>query len=234
MPDPELELGRRTWTDITAAENPPFLVVPIGSCEQHGPHLPLDTDTRIAVALAEALAAVRSDVLVVPPLAITASGEHQGFPGTLSIGTAALRTVTVELIRSADWSRGVVLVNGHGGNMSAVELAVQQCLDDGRRVLNWWPRIPTAAGSQADSHAGRTETSLMLAICPTLVRTAAAVAGNTAPISAIIDRLRAQGVAAVSGNGVLGDPSGATADEGRRLLEGLAADLVARFDAWRR
>ena len=112
-------LGESTWPEV-ADRGPSVLAVPLGSVEQHGPHLPLDTDTRIAVALVAALAAARPDVVAAPPLAYGASGEHAGFPGTLSIGTEALTTVLVELGRSADAFAGVVFVNGHGGNLEAV------------------------------------------------------------------------------------------------------------------
>jgi mycofactocin precursor peptide peptidase len=72
------------------------LVIPLGATEQHGPHLPLETDTVIAGGIALALAAVRADVIVAPPLAYGSSGEHAGFPGTLSIGQSALEEVVVE------------------------------------------------------------------------------------------------------------------------------------------
>ena len=100
----------------------PIIAVPVGSCEQHGPHLPLDTDTRIAIALAEGLVSSfePGDVLIGPTLTATSSGEHAGFPGTLSIGAEIVEQMIVELVRSADWSAGVVLVNGHGGNARPV------------------------------------------------------------------------------------------------------------------
>ena len=130
-----------------------MLAVPLGSLEQHGPHLPLDTDTRIAVALAEQLAARRDDVVIAPALPFGASGEHAGFPGTLSLGTAALTTALVELVRSADHFAGVVLVNGHGGNLDALRSATTTLTGEGRRVVAWAPRVP-----DGDAHAGRTET----------------------------------------------------------------------------
>jgi creatinine amidohydrolase len=222
-----IRLSDTAWTDWASPGAPPVLAVPIGSCEQHGPHLPLDTDTRIAVAIAEGLARSCRGVVVAPALTITASGEHAAFPGTLSIGAAATEMVLTELIRSADWARGLVLVNGHGGNVEPVERAVRIAEQEGRRAISWWPRV-----TGGDAHAGRTETSLMLAIAPETVRPDAAAPGNTAPVGDLIDEMRTGGVAAVSRNGVLGDPTGATAAEGRRILDALVADAVARVGAW--
>ncbi len=241
----DTDLGARTSPEIsTRSPTLPLLVVPIGSCEQHGPHLPLDTDTRIAVALSEALAASlmdpcsiqgrrgtasvqRGDVVVAPPLGVTASGEHAGFAGTLSIGTEVMADVLVELVRSADWADAVVLVNGHGGNASAVGRAVARSTADGRRVLAWWPRIVGA-----DAHAGHTETSLLLAIAPQVVRVDRAEVGRREHVTELIDELRRDGVRAVSPNGVLGDPTAATASYGHSLLALLVGDLVATVDAW--
>ena len=136
-------LGRTTWTDHWAPTRRPLLVVPIGSCEQHGPHLPLDTDTRIAMVLAEGLVGryEAGELMVTPPVTITASGEHAAFPGTLSVGSTVIEQYIIELVRSADWSAGVVLVNGHGGNHSAVDSAVRLLRTEHRRVLSWWPRV---------------------------------------------------------------------------------------------
>jgi creatinine amidohydrolase len=220
-------LGRHAWPQVADLPQP-LLAVPVGSCEQHGPHLPLDTDTRIAADLAQRLADRRPRVVVTPPIAIGASGEHAGFPGTLSIGTEVLTSVVVELVRSADWADGVVVVNGHGGNVVALSAAVRQLADEGRRVLLWSPSNPP----NGDAHAGHTETSVMLALAPDLVGSERP-AGVTAPLGEVLDRLRAQGVAAVSANGVLGDASGATAAEGRRLLGTWTDELVAAVDAWR-
>jgi mycofactocin precursor peptide peptidase len=223
----------RTWPTVGTGS---ILVVPLGSCEQHGPHLPLDTDTRIAVACANALAARRADVIVAPALTVGASGEHEAFPGTLSIGTDALVEVLVELVRSAlppptsSGPRpfdGVVMVNGHGGNAEATTRASSRLRGEGRDLLVWHPRIPGG-----DSHAGRTETSLLLHLDPSAVDMAAAAPGSTARWRDIGDVIRREGLAAVSPNGVLGDPTAATAVEGRRLFESLAGDLVGTVAAW--
>jgi mycofactocin precursor peptide peptidase len=223
-------LGDVTWTDLWNLAPRPIIAIPVGSCEQHGPHLPLDTDTRIAVALAEGLVTSfePGDVLVGPTLTMTSSGEHGGFPGTLSIGADVVEHLIVELVRSADWSAGVVLVNGHAGNALPVQRATSKLLGEGRRVLAWWPHI-----RNGDAHAGESETSMMLALAPELVRMNRAEAGRPEPIVDLIDQLRADGVRAVSPNGVLGDPRSATAGHGRTLLTRLTIDLVAAVDDWR-
>lgn len=213
------DLGALTWTDVGS----PILVVPVGSCEQHGPHLPLHTDTVIATALARALAERRGDCVVAPALTITASGEHQGFAGTLSIGSEAMADLLIELARSADWSQGVVFVNGHGGNATAMTRANDVLTREARRVLVWWPSVP---GS--DPHAGHVETSLMLALAPGEVHRDRAVAG---PVPAMAELVRV-GVQPLSPSGVLGDPTRASAEAGRQLFDELAAQLVAAVAQW--
>ncbi len=203
-------------------------MVPLGSLEQHGPHLPLDTDTRIAAAVAERACARRAGVALAPPVAIGASGEHADFPGTLSIGTAALTLVLVELGRHASlhWP-AMLLVNGHGGNAAAIGDAARQLRAEGRQCHVWHTG---AALPGCDAHAGRTETSVLLALAPGDVRLAAAAPGETRPVTAIMPELRARGVRAVSPNGVLGDPTGASAAEGERLLGLLADGLAGTLD----
>jgi creatinine amidohydrolase len=216
------------WPAVAGVAAGTILVVPLGSTEQHGPHLPVTTDTDIATALAARLAEARDDVVVAPAVPYGSSGEHAGFAGTLSVGAAVLEQIVVELARSADSFAGVVLVCGHGGNAAALASAIATLRTEGRRVLAWVPRIPGG-----DAHAGRTETSLMLALRPAAVTVGAAEAGDTRPIEMLMPALRECGVAAVSANGVLGDPTGASADEGRRLMDALAADLTAAVAAWR-
>lgn len=208
--------------------------MPLGSTEQHGPHLPLDTDTRIAVAVAAGAAGESADgsdpdALVAPAIPYGASGEHQGFPGTISIGTDALSTLLVEYVRSVeDWARRVLFVNGHGGNLEALRAAMTQLRNEGRDAA-WYGC--TVDG--ADAHAGHTETSLLLHLCPEQVGPRDAVTGNREPLADLMPRLRAGGVGAVSESGVLGDPSTATADAGARYLAGMVTDCAQRLRRWR-
>ena len=201
---------------LTSAElTGDLLVVPLGATEQHGPHLPLGTDTVIAVALASSV----EDAVIAPALPYGSSGEHEGFKGTLSIGQAALAHVLVELTRASGFAR-VLFVSAHGGNAEPLAAAVRELRGEGRAVWAWSPRW------KGDAHAGRIETSLMLALAPELVGPTRD-AGNVTPLPELLPRLRAEGVRSVSPNGVLGDPSGASAQEGRELLAAAMADLRA-------
>jgi creatinine amidohydrolase len=213
-------IATNTWSQVANREAI-VLLLPIGSCEQHGPHLPLDTDTQIAQYLCVHAAQQDSRILIAPSLTISASGEHAGFPGTLSIGTEALTQVLIEIVRSADWSNGVVFVNGHGGNADAVAAATRTLTSEHRNVAAWWPRI-----EHGDAHAGASETSMMLVINPEQVNMAKAETGSTQPMSEISAQLRSGGVRAVSTNGVLGDPTTATFEHGHNLLSQLTHDLV--------
>ncbi|GAA1805038.1 mycofactocin biosynthesis peptidyl-dipeptidase MftE [Nesterenkonia flava] len=215
-----------------------MLLLPLGSAEQHGPHLPVDTDTVIAEAVAMGLGArleeSGAEVLVAPPLTYGASGEHAGFAGTVSIGHEALGAVLVEYGRSAlEWASQLIIVNGHGGNVASLSQAVPQLRYEGRDVA--W--IPCAngyglPGPEEDAHAGRIETSLMLHIAPDRVQMDKAERGVTEPLEKILPQLMSGGVLAVSPNGVLGDPTGATAREGEELLDAVVASIHRRYLAW--
>jgi mycofactocin system creatininase family protein len=219
-------LARATWPEIGAA---PLVVVPLGSVEQHGPHLPLATDTAVAAAVAADAVGSLGGALLAPALAYGASGEHEDFPGTVSLGTEALTALLIEYGRSAcRWAGRVLVVNGHGGNLDALRSAGTLLRRESRDVA-WFPcSVPGG-----DAHAGHTELSLMLHVEPEGIRADRAVAGVTTPIDELLPRLRAEGVRAVSPNGVLGDPAGATAAEGQHLLAELVARLVTAAGEWR-
>lgn len=206
-----MSLADRPWPEIVPGGT---VLVPLGSTEQHGPHLPLDVDTVIATAVANELAPL-TGASVAPAVPVGASGEHQSFPGTISIGTDALTTVLVELGRSlTTWASRVIFVNAHGGNLDGLEAGVKILRAESRDAV-WVPcQVP-----DADPHAGFTETSLMLHLAPERVRLRQAAPGNTRPLRELLFQMRAGGVEAVSANGILGDPTGASADIGKRILK---------------
>lgn len=220
-------LGNAAWPDIDAGS---LVLVPVGSTEQHGPHLPFDTDTAVATSVANAVAdavslRTRRKVLVAPAISYGSSGEHQSFPGTASIGFVALRFLVVELVRSmSTWANSIVLINAHGGNVSALSAAVKQLLEEDR-VVAWSPCL----GNGGDLHAGRQETSLMLHLRPQAVRLERSEAGDRRALADILPELKANGVRAVSPSGVLGDPTGASAMEGSRIFQTMVEDVLSRI-----
>jgi creatinine amidohydrolase len=117
-----------------------------------------------------------------------------------------------------------VLVNGHGGNRAGVADAVSRITDEGRAVLAWWPRV-----DDGDAHAGRTETSIMLALAPDAVRLEHARPGYAGAASAAFS----PGLRATSPTGIVGDPTGASAEEGCMILDALTDDLVETVRHWR-
>jgi creatinine amidohydrolase len=204
-----------------------FLAVPLGATEQHGPHLPLSTDTDIALALCGRLAAARPDVLIAPPFGYGSSGEHAGFAGTLSVGQDAAELVVLELGRSAaETFARVLFVSAHGGNSEPVGRAVQRLRAEGRDVTVFCPRW------DGDPHAGFEETAMQLAMGPGSVRVGRGVPGDTRPLAELMPLLRAGGVRSVSPSGILGNPAGATAAAGEALLDTLAEALITQVRRW--
>lgn len=221
-------LGRMSWPDVEDGPEA-VLLVPVGSLEQHGPALGMAADALIASRVTHEavrhLTGTGQRLLVAPTIPYGASGEHEDFPGTVSIGTEALRLVLVELARSAcHWAEGVVFVNGHGGNVDALVSAVTSLRHEGRAVA-WTSCL--AKGS--DAHAGRTETSLLMALEPASVDPRHLAPGRADPVASLLPELRAEGVRAVSPNGVLGDPTTASAETGRRLHAEMVQGLVAEL-----
>ncbi|MFD3377437.1 MULTISPECIES: mycofactocin biosynthesis peptidyl-dipeptidase MftE [unclassified Streptomyces] len=229
------QASRPALADTVWPAVPPgaLVLVPVGSTEQHGPHLPLDTDTVVACSVARRVADALPPgpygrPLVAPPLTYGASGEHADFPGTMSIGHEALRAVVVELARSLSlWAGRVVFVNGHGGNTAALDTALGLLRAEDHDAA--WTGCEVPGG---DAHAGRTETSVLLHLDPGRVRLDAAVAGDTRPLAVLLPDLMVRGVRAVSRTGVLGDPAGASAEEGRRAMASMVSTTVRRITAW--
>lgn len=215
-----------TTSDVEGTH--PIVVIPVGSWEQHGPHLPFDTDTQIACAVINESLPIHDvqSVVIAPPITITASDEHAGFAGTLSTGTEAFAASAIGIAKSATWARGVLFVNGHGGNADAFRIITQDLAHNNVRHAIWSPPFDQSD----DMHAGATETSVMMHIAPHLVRNDQLVAGNTSDARELMDKMRNGGVRSVAPNGVLGDATHATAERGHETFARYCSSLRAMFD----
>ncbi|MEV3921992.1 creatininase family protein [Actinomadura coerulea] len=206
----------------------PVAVLPIGSHEQHGPFLPLATDTVIACTIAAEIAKAYP-VRTLPPVTISCSHEHADWPGTVSISAATLYAVVrdvAESLRRAGVPK-LVLVNGHGGNY-VLGNVVQEAHGDMALfpAMEHWEAAERASGAEtpavSDMHAGELETSILLHAHPELVRDGYQTADHLAD-----DRrhLLTTGMAAYTTSGVVGRPSLASAGKGRETLRSFVASF---------
>jgi creatinine amidohydrolase len=211
-------------------------VLPFGALEQHGPHLPLSTDTIMATELAARVAdAIDGWLLPVVPLGDTEA--NNGFPGTLSLSFDTVRAIAVDISRSLHRSgwRCLIVVNGDYGNQAPLRTAAR----DVDAALGWpvlvidYPGLAEAAAQLCETppagpgfyHADEVETSVILALRPDLVHLERAVAGY--PEMPATLGAAPTDLAAVSPSGVFGDPRPADAGKGAALLDFLEEKAVA-------
>jgi creatinine amidohydrolase len=221
------------------------VVVALGATEQHGPHLPLATDTLLGDELAGRIAE-RLDALVAPTLSIGCSSHHAAFPGTLSFTTGTFAVVVGEIVDSlvrAGFQR-VILLPSHGGNFAPLGDAIGpirkrtttariEALTDLSALLTV-PALGEAEFgitlAEGGLHAGEWETSLLLASDPSRVAMARAEAGFVGDLENALGAIFDHGVHAVSSNGVIGDPRRAEADRGERYWQHIVAAVIERLD----
>jgi creatinine amidohydrolase len=223
-----------TSTCDTVATTTPA-VLPIGSFEQHGPYLPLATDTLIACAIASAISEHHS-TFQLPPITFSCSHEHAAYPGTLSISPTTFAAAVSDIADSLvlQGVTGLIIVNAHGGN-AVLTNVVQQANQRDRRIKvglypsreDWVEARATAgitSSSHDDMHAGELETSIMLTAYPNYLRDGWASTDHTAS-----DRrhLTTLGIEAYTPTGVIGYPSRATEDKGKMVLDHLGREAEA-------
>ncbi|MBV2363417.1 creatininase family protein [Streptomonospora sp. NEAU-YY374] len=224
-----------TTSDVRA-RGAGLTLLPIGSHEQHGPHLPLATDTVIAATLAAEIAEAHG-LRVLPPVAFSCSQEHAAWPGTVSVSAATLYALVRDIAESvrASGATGLVLVNGHGGNYVLGNL-VQEVNRLGHRMALFpafedWADARTSAGvlttNDADMHAGELETSILLHAHPHLVGEDYTSADH---LTGDRRHMLTLGLEAYTPSGVVGRPSLATAEKGEAALSA----LVRAFETYRR
>ncbi|MCC6763804.1 MAG: creatininase family protein [Deltaproteobacteria bacterium] len=236
-------LADLSWPELAGAlaARPRVALVPLGATEQHGPHLPFATDTWIGDALAARLAARFPEAIVCPTVPFGCSREHLAFPGTLDLAPTTLSAVLADLVRSLARAgfAGAFVFSAHGGNYADLAAMVPalraaaapmriEAFTDLARVAATFARVAAEAGVDplaAGHHAGEAETSILLALRPASVRTAALAAGHTGavadPQALFYPSLRDH-----APTGVVGDPRGASAVRADAYL-GAWVDLLA-------
>ena len=240
------DLATLTWpeTEALIAGGCTTAVVPLGSTEQHGRHLTLATDTRVAERLAELFCARVPEAIRLAAISLGCSSEHGAFPGTLSLEAETLVRVLADVLRSLVRSgfRRAFLFSAHGGNFAAIREAMTELradcgeltvdaftdLDRLTRVLHAESAREGISPPAAGHHAGEIETSIMLALDEREVRRAALAPGFVEP-TADPQALFYPSVRDRAPNGTIGDPTLASAARGRRYLEVWTALLVAAY-----
>jgi creatinine amidohydrolase len=212
-----------------------LVVVPVGAIEQHGPHRPLETDTLLATAVAEAIVARTPETLLGPTLELGCSSHHSAFHGTISLRTQTFVGAVVDVCRSlARAGLTVVLVNAHGGNRAQLDVALTELAGEGIRAyaFTYWQLLEDVvvdelgdAAANACGHACALETALMQHLHPECVRESEIPAGETPPTWPDPHMFSKDAVRVVRPfdeircDGVIGRPSLATPELGRRLFE---------------
>lgn len=210
-------------------------VLPVGALEQHGPHLPLATDTLTAQAVAERLAHAL-DALLLPAIEYGATWNMSGYPGTVTLRPDTVEALAVDIGRGIEQAgaRLLVIVNGDWGNRAPLARAAAS-LELPTLVLNH-PGLDQAAERVRESrpaapglmHAEEIETSLVLAIAPTLVQGTAEAVYPDFPPEFGTEPMRMHGF---SPSGVFGDPGPATAAKGQALLDAIVTESLLLVEA---
>lgn len=239
----ERNLAHLSWTDVRDLAKQGVVVLPVGATEQHGPHLPVGTDTlQVTRVLTAALERLPDTVAAwtLPALPYGKSNEHASFPGTVSLSADTLWATLFDIaegVRRAGFSR-LAFLNGHGGNAAVLDVAARDihaatgltcfCVQP-----SFWLQAPFEVSdleARFGVHAGELETSLMLALEPSLVDMARAVTH----FPALPEGELLFGAASVawltrdwSASGVFGDATLGSAEKGRALLDHAAERLVA-------
>lgn len=242
-PEKSIWLAEYSWPEVEKllAQGFDTLLLMLGATEQHGPHLPLATDSVIAAAVAKDLAVRLGKTLVAPIIPIGTSDEHMDFCGTLSLSKETLAGLIADVGRSAarHGFRRFLVLSMHGGNYDAIRMGVSRVRAEtpnlqvvaftelGQALLATTRNNPdNMPENVAGLHAGERETSQMLYLRPELVQMQKAESGYVGDMREILPRLMQVGLRPVTANGVLGDPIPATAIHGQNYLEQVVAALA--------
>jgi len=234
------------WPSIKKAIDSGFrtVLIPVGSIEQHGPHLPLFTDTLLAYDLCERIAHKLGLTLVAPTIRPGCSDHHLAFPGTVSISPRMLREMVDAYVGSLMKAgfRNFVVIPTHGGNFEPLRKGFSTLRKKYRRVkiygyfdLQRFVRAMNDVAAQfgispeaGGAHSGFSETSCVLAVRKDLVDVSSAAPGYMGSFDEKVSRvLIRKGMTAFTKNGVLGDPTGSSAEAGEKIIQNLVDHIVA-------
>lgn len=240
-----IRMEEMNWPDVRAAISAGFttVVVAVGSTEQHGPHLPTMTDTRIGDAMAHRVALKLGHALQARTIPVGVSDHHLAFGATISLKPETLKSIVRDYVDSLvrDGFRKIVFLPSHGGNFAPVAQAIAEAkkayagidvtgYTDLFGLMGCLNRASAEFGiseEEAGAHAGESETSLMMALEPALVRQDRLAPGYLGPIGEKeFQTILAKGMPALTENGVVGDPTKASAEKGEVYLERLSSFLA--------
>jgi creatinine amidohydrolase len=234
-----MKLAELHWPEVQQLRREKIVaIVPVGSMEQHGPHLPFQVDTFVASRLAEDLEKSMPEVLLLPPLWSGVSAHHMDFPGSITVRSKVFIELVHDICASL-YHHGfhrIVLLNGHGGNRSSLEVLGQELFVEFGLTVNtlaYWDLVPDLVRSLKKSkskgmgHSGELETSLMLHLAPQWVIQKDIPQGvlgvqEEGPTEGI---KRYVNMKEHSEQGVIGMPSAASAEIGARLYQGALTAL---------
>ena len=253
MLDRSLVYEKLKWPEIKeAAAQDKFIIIPAATIEDHGPHLPVDTDVVIAKSICELAASkINGEALLGPVIMHGYSPHHMDFPGPLTITWDTFIKHTLDILKSLihHGFRYILVVNGHGSNASCLDMACRLAMvehDQARCALvSWWQlsrvvmAFETIRESPVTGHACETETSLYLAICPEAVDMTKAPRDISLPWSDhfymnLVGRpawphknwvFMTDHWSRLTESGAIGDASVATAEKGRLLLDAAATEV---------
>jgi len=249
MSNPEIEWRRLRADQLREmARQDAVVILPLGSIEQHGPHLPVEVDSRlgeeVALRTARLMAERGQSVLVLPMFWPGISEHHMSFGGTVTLGFDTYRAVVEDICRSVVRAgfRRIVLLNGHGGNDNGLRVIADELTPKlGVPIVQftYWYAAAEAIAAILETqkglqHACEAETAMMMAVRPELVaedRIALAKVNTTPDVSDVVGGgvYMWRAIGARSASGVIGNPEAASPAKGTRLFEAVAATLAEKL-----
>ena len=229
-----MKLAELHWPEVNKLDREKIVaVVPVGSMEQHGPHLPFQVDTFVSSRLAEDLEKSMPEILLLPPIWSGVSAHHMDFPGSITVRAKVFIDLLHDICASLHHHgfRRIVLLNGHGGNRSSLEVLGQELFVEFGLTVNtlaYWDLVPDLvkslkkSNSKGMGHSGELETSLMLYLAPQWVNQRDIPQG----LLGVKDEGPTEGIKRYvnmkehSEQGIIGIPSAATPEIGAKLYQG--------------